>query len=152
MTTLRHAQAQWAGPLRQGEGRLRLGSDAFEGPYSFPSRFENGSGTNPEELLAAAHAGCFSMGLVYVLETDGIVPRQVRTRADVHLVMTTTGPTLPRIDLHTEVDAEGLDAARLLEYAERAKATCLLSRALTGVPTITVSARLLSTASAEARR
>src|SRR6188768_4028408 len=99
---IRESEAQWQGSLREGTGRLRLGSGVFEGAYSFPSRFENGPGTNPEELIAAAHAGCFTMALVSVLGAAGLVPQRISTIAKVHLGATAAGPTITRIELETE--------------------------------------------------
>ncbi|TIX40849.1 MAG: OsmC family peroxiredoxin, partial [Mesorhizobium sp.] len=100
--TVREASAEWQGTLKEGSGRLRLVSGVFEGAYSFPSRFENGPGTNPEELIAAAHAGCFSMALTFALGQEGNVARHIRTIARVHLGATAAGPTITRIDLETE--------------------------------------------------
>lgn len=138
--TIRSSEAEWHGPLKGGSGRLRLGSGAFEGAYSFPSRFETGSGTNPEELIAAAHAGCFSMALTAILEKDGLAAERIRTVARVHLGLTQAGPTLTRIDIETEADVPGLDPDRFRTYAETAKTACLVSRALAGVATITLRA------------
>ena len=106
--TIREAEAHWAGSLKEGAGRLRLGSGVFEGAYSFPSRFENGPGTNPEELIAAAHAGCFSMALTAILGGAGHVPERIHTVAKVHLGATAAGPTLTRIELETEGSVPGL--------------------------------------------
>jgi osmotically inducible protein OsmC len=140
--TIREAEARWQGPLKEGAGRLRLGSGAFEGDYSFPSRFESGPGTNPEELIAAAHAGCFSMALAFVLGTAGHPPRDLRTTAKVHLGVTEAGPTITRIELDTEGEVPGLDAEAFRQHAETARKTCLVSRALAGVADITLNARL----------
>jgi osmotically inducible protein OsmC len=140
--TIRHAQADWQGTLKEGSGRLELGSGVFEGAYSFPSRFDNGPGTNPEELIGAAHAGCFTMALTYALGNAGHVPEHIRTVARVHLGMTAAGPTITRIELETEGDVAGLDAEAFTEMAEAAKKSCLVSRALAGVPEITVKASL----------
>lgn len=142
--TIREASAHWQGSLKEGSGRLRLGSGVFEGSYSFPSRFEEGPGTNPEELIAAAHAGCFSMALAFALGNAGSPARSIRTVARAHLGVTAEGPTLTRIDLVTEADVPGLDAAAFTELAGRAKASCLVSRALAGVATITLECRLLA--------
>ena len=138
----RESEARWAGSLREGAGRLRLGSGVFEGAYSFPSRFENGPGTNPEELIAAAHAGCFTMALAFILGEAGHVPSRIRTVAKVHLGATSAGPTLTRIELETEGTLSGLDEEKFREHAEMAKKTCLVSRALAGVPAITLRATL----------
>jgi osmotically inducible protein OsmC len=139
----RSAEAEWKGTTREGSGKVKLGSGAFEGQYSFKSRFESGTGTNPEELLGAAHAGCFSMALSLALTTAGLTPERIHTVATVHLDRDQTGPVISKIDLVTEVKAAGLDDAKLQEFAKGAKANCPLSRALASVPTITLSAKLL---------
>ncbi|WP_246677550.1 OsmC family peroxiredoxin [Mesorhizobium sp. B2-3-12] len=106
--TIRDASAEWHGTLKEGSGRLRLGSGAFEGAYSFPSRFENGPGTNPEELIAAAHAGCFSMALTAMLGAEGYIATDIHTIAKVHLGATSAGPTITRIELETQANVAGL--------------------------------------------
>ncbi|MET3597240.1 MULTISPECIES: OsmC family protein [Mesorhizobium] len=141
--TIRDASAEWQGTLKEGSGRLRLGSGVFEGAYSFPSRFENGPGTNPEELIAAAHAGCFSMALSAILGREGFTPARISTVAKVHLGATTAGPTITRIELETEASVAGLAADDFERLAQSAKATCLVSRALTGVAAITLKANLI---------
>jgi osmotically inducible protein OsmC len=141
--TIRESEALWQGTLREGAGRLRLGSGVFEGAYSFPSRFENGPGTNPEELIAAAHAGCFSMALTYALGNAGHVAERIRTVAKVHLGATAAGPTITRIELETEGAVAGLDSETFHELAEAAKKSCLVSRALACVADITVKAALI---------
>jgi osmotically inducible protein OsmC len=147
--TIRESEAQWAGSLRQGTGRLKLGSGVFEGAYSFPSRFESGPGTNPEELIAAAHAGCFTMALAFILGEAGHVPERIRTIAKVHLGTTAAGPTLTRIELETEGSVPGLDDEKFRALAETAKKTCLVSRALAGVPDITLKTALIEPAGQE---
>ena len=147
--TIREAFAEWQGTLKEGAGRLRLGSGVFEGAYSFPSRFENGPGTNPEELIAAAHAGCFSMALTFILGQEGHAARTIRTVAKVHLGATAAGPTITRIELETQADIPGLEPAEFQRMAETAKTTCLVSRALAGVTTIALQPELLATAAAE---
>ena len=147
--TIRESQAEWQGTLREGSGRLRLGSGVFEGAYSFPSRFENGPGTNPEELIAAAHAGCFSMALTFILGQGGHVARAIRTVAKVHLGATAAGPTITRIELETQGDIPRLEPAEFQRMAETAKTTCLVSRALAGVSTITLKAELVAPLGAE---
>jgi osmotically inducible protein OsmC len=142
--TIREAEAQWQGSLKEGAGRLRLGSGVFEGAYSFPSRFENGPGTNPEELIAAAHAGCFSMALSAIAGRDGHAPAHIHTIAKVHLGATTAGPTITRIDLETEAEIAGLAPEEFQRLAQSAKATCLVSRALAGVSDITLKAELVA--------
>ncbi|MER9070212.1 OsmC family protein [Mesorhizobium sp. M0902] len=144
--TIREAEAQWQGSLKEGSGRLKLGSGVFEGAYSFPSRFENGPGTNPEELIAAAHAGCFSMALSAILGREGYTPARIRTIAKAHLGATAAGPTLTRIKLETEASVAGLAAGEFERLAQTAKESCLVSRALAGVAVITLKARLVETA------
>ena len=136
--------------MKEGSGRLRLGSGVFEGAYSFPSRFENGPGTNPEELIAAAHAGCFSMALSAILGSGGHVSVRIHTVAKVHLGTRAAGPTLTRIDLETEAEIPGLAPEEFQRLAQSAKATCLVSRALAGVADIRLKADLV-TAAAEKR-
>jgi osmotically inducible protein OsmC len=120
---------------------MRLGSGAYEGSYSFPSRFENGDGTNPEELIAAAHAGCFSMALSNVLGQAGFTPNVIETTAAVHLDRVEGGFGITRIDLSTVADVPGLDAGDLAKHAETAKVNCPVSQALKAVE-VTVDARL----------
>ncbi|WP_256749750.1 OsmC family protein [Mesorhizobium sp. Mes31] len=144
--TIREASAEWQGTLREGSGRLRLGSGVFEGAYSFPSRFENGPSTNPEELIAAAHAGCFSMALSAILGGEGHTPGSIHTIAKVHLGATAAGPTITRIELETEASVAGLAVDDFERLAQTAKAGCLVSRALSGVATITLKASLVGAA------
>ncbi|PDQ19284.1 peroxiredoxin [Mesorhizobium sanjuanii] len=141
--TVRESSAEWQGTLKEGSGRLRLGSGVFEGAYSFPSRFENGPGTNPEELIAAAHAGCFSMALTTILGRDGHIAQNIRTIAKVHLGATEAGPTITRIELETEAAIVDLAEDEFERLAQSAKAGCLVSRALAGVPRITLKATLI---------
>jgi lipoyl-dependent peroxiredoxin len=141
--TIRESEALWNGSLKEGSGRLKLGSGVFEGAYSFPSRFESGPGTNPEELIAAAHAGCFSMALTYALGNAGHLPVRIQTTAKVHLGASAAGPTITRIELETAGEVAGLDEAEFRNFAEAAKKGCLVSRALAGVPEITVTAALV---------
>ena len=126
----RSSSAQWSGNLASGEGTMSLGSGAFEGPYSFASRFEDGDGTNPEELIAAAHAGCFSMALANVLSQAGHEPDSVQTTAEVHLDKDDGGFSITRSDLTTEVKVDGLDDDEFQQHATEAKETCPVSRAL----------------------
>jgi lipoyl-dependent peroxiredoxin len=139
---VRTAESQWDGSLQEGNGRMRLGGGAYEGAYSFQSRFEEGEGTNPEELIAAAHSGCFSMALAGELGRAGHEPRRVSTTARVHLLKRDEGFTIARIELETEGDVPGIDQAEFQKLAEAAKAGCPVSRALKGGPEITVNARL----------
>jgi len=112
---------------------MRFGGGAFEGRYSFASRFESGSGTNPEELIAAAHAGCFSMAFSNELAKAGFTPRRVHTRAGAHLEKVGAGFKITAIDLDTEGDVPGITEARFLEIAEGAKKNCPVSQALAAV-------------------
>jgi len=123
----RTSRAEWKGDLKGGRGTMSLGGGAWEGAYSFRSRFEDGEGTNPEELLAAAHAGCFSMALSNILAGAGHPPDSVRTRADVHLEVGEDGPSIPRVDLHVEADVPGIDEDAFLEHAEAARTGCPVS-------------------------
>lgn len=120
---------------------MTLGSGAFTGPYSFTSRFENGSGTNPEELIAAAHAGCFSMALANILASAGHPPNSVETTASVHLSAAAGGFEISRIDLRTTAEVPGIDARAFAAHAEEAKAGCPVSKALSAVK-ITLEAKL----------
>lgn len=142
---LRSANAVWEGDLRNGHGTMRLGGGAFEGAYSFSSRFEEGKGTNPEELIAAAHAGCFSMALSAQLTEAGFVPTRVETTAKVHLEKTEAGFGIGRIDLQTEAEVPGIDEPTFQQLAEGAKKGCPVSRALSAVE-ITLNAHLVGSA------
>ena len=137
----RSASAHWQGNLPQGSGTVSLGSGAFTGQYSFSSRFEEGTGTNPEELLGAAHAGCFSMAFSKVLDDNGYPPRSIETTAKVKFEKQDAGFTVTRIDLATTVAADGIDGDTLTKLAEVAKVNCPISRAL-NVPEVTVTATL----------
>ena len=139
----RTADAQWEGSLQDGKGTMRFGSGAFEGQYSFASRFEDGTGTNPEELIAAAHAGCFSMALSGGLGRAGFTPDRVHTTAKVHLEKGDAGFRISRIELDTEATIPGIDDATFQEQAETAKQNCPVSKLLTGAE-ITLTARLTS--------
>ena len=138
---IRTSKAQWNGSLKEGAGTVALGSGAFEGAYSFPSRFESGQGTNPEELIAAAHAGCFSMALSGVLGKAGITPTRISTEAQVHLEKVGEGFSITRIHLVTEAEIPDIDEAAFKEHADAAKKGCPVSRALASVE-ITLDARL----------
>ena len=127
---IRNSEAVWQGSLRDGSGVMKLGSGAYEGPYTYASRFESGPGTNPEELIGAAHAGCFSMFLSALLSKDGFVPDRIDTTATVHLE---AGPTISLIELTTKAQVAGIDQAKLEEYAAAAKANCPVSKALASV-------------------
>ena len=138
----RTSHARWQGNLKEGAGTMALGSKAYEGSYSFPSRFEEGQGTNPEELIAAAHAGCFSMAFANILSQAGHTPNAIDTDATVHLDRVEGGFGITRIDLVTRGDVPGIDEAEFNKHAETAKATCPVSRALAAVPEITLRATL----------
>lgn len=126
----RSATAHWAGDLKSGKGSVKLGSGAFEGPYSFSTRFEGAKGTNPEELLGAAHAGCFTMALSLMLTTAGHPPTSLDTKAVVHLNKVGDGFSITGIDLETMGVVPGLSAAEFQKHAENAKSGCIVSRAL----------------------
>jgi osmotically inducible protein OsmC len=138
----RKAEARWTGELKTGTGHIRTGSGAFEGTYSFTTRFQGAPGANPEELLGAAHAGCFSMALNNSMFQAGHAPKSVFTTAEVQMDMTATGTTIVGILLTTEAEVPGMTAEQFNEFAETAKTTCIISRALS-VP-MTVKATLRS--------
>lgn len=142
----RTANAQWNGGLTDGSGHMRFGSGAFDGQYSFSSRFENGTGTNPEELIGAAHAGCFSMAFAAGLGKAGFAPKSVKTTATVHMDKVDGGFKIVEVVLDTEADVPGIDEKAFQEQAEGAKKGCPVSQALGAVPKITLHAKLLQTA------
>lgn len=138
---IRRAEAVWHGSFKEGHGHMMFGEGAFEVDYSAGSRFEEESGSNPEELLGAAHAGCFSMALASGLSKAGFPPASVHTTADVHLERTEAGFSVTRIHLTTEVEAVGIEDSAFLELADKAKQNCPISRALGNVE-ISLEARL----------
>jgi lipoyl-dependent peroxiredoxin len=138
----RNGSAEWRGDLQGGSGDLTVGDGVFSGNYSFASRFEAGEGTNPEELIAAAHAACFSMALSGDLGSHGHTIESVRTTARVHLRNIDGTPTIQRIELDTEGRIPDIDQAHFEDHAQAAKANCPVSRALAGVPEIELTARL----------
>lgn len=140
---IRTAEARWQGRLKDGKGTMKLGSGAFEGPYSFQSRFEEGKGTNPEELIGAAHAGCFSMALSMLLEKAGHPPEEIHTKAGVRIEKAGEGFRITAIELDTEARVPGMDEPAFKEQAAVAKKNCPVSQALSG-PEITLKARLIS--------
>jgi len=140
---VRKAQARWEGNLKEGQGVMKLESGAYEGKYSFGSRFQEDPGTNPEELIAAAHAGCFSMALTVGLGRSGYDSKSVETSARAHLEKVGEGFKITRIELSTVADVPGVDEATFQEHAEGAKANCPVSQALAGVE-ISLEARLAS--------
>jgi len=139
---IRTSEAEWRGNLKGGRGEIRLGSGAFSGNYSFQSRFEEGKGTNPEELIAAAHAGCFSMALSARLAESGHPPAKVHTTAKVHFGPVPGGFAISRIDLATKGSVPGIDAETFEKRAEEAKQSCPVSKALQAVE-ITLTAQLV---------
>ena len=127
---IRKANAEWNGGLKGGKGKVALGSGAFEGPYSFQSRFEEGSGTNPEELIGAAHAGCYSMALSGALEGAGFSPESVKTEAHVSLVKEGAGFTIDKIKLVTNAKIPDISEEDFEKHAQGAKENCPISKAL----------------------
>lgn len=138
----RTASAVWEGTLKDGSGRVRLGSGAFEGQYSFASRFEEGMGTNPEELIGAAHAGCFSMALAAGLTRAGFKPTRISTNAAVRLEKVGEGFKITTIQLDTEAEVPGIEESTFIEQAETAKKNCPVSQALAGTD-IKLNAKLV---------
>jgi lipoyl-dependent peroxiredoxin len=139
----RTAATRWEGSLMEGNGTMRFGSGAFEGPFSFRSRFEAGDGTNPEELIAAAHAGCFSMMLLAGLARAGHDPESVETDATVRLEQRDGNFAITRIELTSRARVPGIDSDELQRIANEAKVTCPVSRALAGVHWVELDAQLV---------
>lgn len=129
----RNAKASWNGDLKNGNGQMSFGSGAYSGSYSFKSRFEDGTGTNPEELIGAAHAGCYSMALSADLAEAGYAPEAVSTNADVMLEMVDGDPSITTITLNVTANIPDIDEEEFLEFAEGAKKNCPVSKALAGV-------------------
>ena len=138
----RNGSAEWRGDLKGGDGTVRVGDGVFEGAYSFKSRFEEGEGTNPEELIAAAHAACFAMALSNIIAEDGQSPESVNARAAVHLRNVDGEPTIARIELSAEGSVPGIEDDEYQRLADQAKKECPVSRALAGVPEIRLEATL----------
>ncbi|MDQ2675167.1 MAG: OsmC family protein [Actinomycetota bacterium] len=138
----RKATAKWEGTIREGEGMIGLGSGAWEGPYSARSRYEDAPESNPEELLAAAHAGCFTMALALILSLAEHVPESLETEATVHLRQKDKGFVIPQIDLVVRGRVPGMDDEEFARHAGTAKKHCPLSKALAAVDEITLDARL----------
>ena len=136
------AAAVWEGKLKDGKGSFTAGSGAFTGPFSFATRFEGKRGTNPEELIAAAHAACFSMALSAGLEKAGTPATRVETTAMCTMEMVNGTPTITKMALNVRGKVPGLDQARFQRAAEEAKTGCPVSRALKGIPQITLDAKL----------
>ena len=139
---IRTAAARWQGNFTEGSGTVRTGKGGLEGNYSSRSRFEEGEGTNPEELIGAAHAGCFSMAFSKALAEAGHTPTSVETTAKVHLDKTDAGMTVTRIELDTVGDVPGVDEAEFAKLAETAKDNCPISRLLAPGAQISLNARL----------
>lgn len=138
----RNADAVWKGSLKEGKGRVRFGGGAFEGEYTWSSRFENGAGTNPEELLAAAHAACFSMALSSNLGKAGFIPDEIHTTARVKIELVEEKHRITHIQLETEAKVPGIDNVKFQEIAETVGHSCPVSVALASVP-IEVVAKLI---------
>jgi osmotically inducible protein OsmC len=126
----RESSSFWKGNLTEGNGSMRLGSGAYEGVFNWASRFEDSAGTNPEELLGAAHAGCFSMYLSLILSKAGHIPTRIDTTARVHLG---EGPKITLIELSTVGEVPGIDETTFIEFAEQARKGCPVSQALAAV-------------------
>ncbi len=139
---VRSASAVWNGTLKDGNGTMKMASGAYEGAYSFGSRFQEETGTNPEELIAAAHAGCFSMALSAGLGKSGFNATRVATSARAHLEKVGEGFEITRIELTTEAEVPGLDEATFQQHATGAKENCPVSKALAGVE-ISLDAKLV---------
>lgn len=137
--TTRKATAKWNGSLKDGKGVMKYGG--FEGPFTYASRFEQGEGTNPEELVGAANAGCFSMFLAALISKEKLTPTRVETTASVHLG-DDNGPKITSIDLDCEAEVPGLDAEKFAELAQAAKKNCPISRLFAGTE-INLTAKLV---------
>jgi osmotically inducible protein OsmC len=141
----RNGSATWDGDLQTGKGSVTVGNGIFEGNFSFGTRFEDGEeGTNPEELVAAAHAGCFTMALSAILGNDGHTPEHLETKARAQLRNIDGKPTITGMQLETEGRVPGIDQQQFEGYADQAKADCVISRALAGVEEMTLKATLAS--------
>jgi osmotically inducible protein OsmC len=136
---VRKSEAVWKGTLKEGSGTMRLASGMFEGPFTYASRFEEGQGTNPEELIGAAHAGCFSMFLSSLLTKNGYTATRIETSANVHI----NAGTIDKIELVTRAEVPGVEQATFEKLAAEAKAGCPVSKALAAVPEITLDAQLV---------
>ncbi len=142
----RQSKAEWKGTLKEGQGQFTVGKNILNGAYSFASRFETGEGTNPEELMGAAHAACYSMALSAGLTKEGYKPNRVHTVAKVMLEKVGEGFEITSILLETEADVPGIDNEVFMQQAEAAKKGCPISKALAGVKEIKLNARLLAAA------
>jgi osmotically inducible protein OsmC len=140
---MRKSEAQWSGDLKSGSGTMKLGSGAYEGKYTFKSRMEDGPGTNPEELIAAAHAGCYSMALSHMLSEGGHPPTKIHTSAQVDFGQVPGGFAIQKITLTVEGSVPGLSADQFQDLAKKAKDGCPVSKALAAVPEIVLNAKLV---------
>jgi len=140
---VRFADAEWKGNLQEGQGKMRLGTGGFEGSYTYKSRFEEGAGTNPEELIAAASAGCFTMAFSGELSKAGFTPTQLKTRAEVTAERVNNQFTITKIHLTTEGQVAGIDEKRFQEIGEGAKKNCPVSRALNPSIQVSLNAKLV---------
>ena len=138
--SVRTAKSQWNGTLKAGSGTMNFSN--YSGPFTFASRFESGKGTNPEELIGAAHSGCFSMFLAALISAENLNPESVSTTAKVHLDSDDVGPVIKTIELHSEVKCDGLSQDKFKELAAAAKEKCPISR-LVAAANITLDAKLL---------
>lgn len=141
---VRKADAVWEGTLKEGKGNMRLSSGSYNGPYSFSSRFESGTGTNPEELIAAAHAGCYSMALSGQLTAAGFPPKRISTTANAHFEKLEQGWRIVKMHLVTEADVPGVNATQFQELAAKAKTGCPISNALSDQIEVTLDAKLVN--------
>lgn len=140
---VRFANAEWNGNLQEGQGKMRLGTGSYEGRYTYKSRFEEGPGTNPEELIAAAHAGCFTMAFASGLSKAGFTPTSLKTRADVTMEKVDNRDTITKIQLTTEAQVPNIDEKKFQEIGEGAKKNCPISRALNPTIQVSLSAKLV---------
>ncbi len=138
----RQAEAEWKGDLKGGNGRVKLGSGAYEGNYSFATRFENGAGANPEELIAAALTGCYSMALANSLAQAGFPATSVHSTADVHLGKDNIGFMVSQIDLTVTAVVPKIDNATFQQHVDKTNVGCIIKRALASVPAVNVKATL----------
>lgn len=138
----RQSDAEWRGDLKGGAGQIKLGSGVFSGPYNFKSRFEGAAATNPEELLAAAHAGCFSMALSLFLQNANYVATRIHTTASVKLEQVGAGYSITHIQLNLEAEVPNIDENTFMDLAMQAKEGCPVSRVLAAVP-IDLDAKLV---------
>jgi lipoyl-dependent peroxiredoxin len=141
--TVRNGSADWRGDLKNGSGTVTVGNGVFQGAYSFGTRFGEDAGTNPEQLIAAAQAACFTMALAASLSSAGHKPESLHTNAVVHLRNINGAPTLARLDIDTEGYVPGIGEQQFQRFAEEAKTSCAVARALAGIPEIVLTAKLL---------